>query len=108
MNKKFVIYSATFILLLLSIVFANSYVQALSRERKSQEMMSNCYNYCEQNENCRIYTQNNDDVEQSINQNYYCSQENNNCRRNNNCNENYNCGESCNRRQECAGRMCNR
>lgn len=83
MKNKVIISSVIFILLLLGIVFANSYVQALSREEKIldnqaenttvnysniREKTVNCYNYCEQNENCPIYQENG-----------YCTTRNNHC-----------------------------
>lgn len=68
-----VVFLVIIFLLLLGIVFANSYVQALSR----QERLMNCNN-CEYNENCEVYYKNNN----CIKRNNTCLQRNNNCRRN--------------------------
>ncbi|MCI8519430.1 MAG: hypothetical protein HFJ51_05095 [Clostridia bacterium] len=97
MKNKIIISFVIFILLLLSIVFANSYVQALSREERLiekqvqnnkaveaanynysnlEERSINCYNYCEQNEECPIYRDNG----HCSRRNNYCSQRNYGCR----------------------------
>jgi len=75
MKNKVIISCIIFILLLLGIVFANSYVQALTQEQNNkiieeanyncpriEEKAINCYNYCEQNDR-------------------HCIRRNNHCRR---------------------------
>lgn len=78
MKMKVILSFMIFIILLLSIVFVNSYVQALSREeiieqkilnnkiteeeyyqiyRNIGETIPNCYNNCQENENCPMYQQ---------------------------------------------------
>ena len=113
MKKKVIISIVIFALLLISVVFANSYVQALSKEERLQvkkgileqkveenkitkqqadqiydnmeERMTNCDNVCVQNENCPVYQQNG-----------VCVQQDNNYMRN------------CGRGQNHHNRMCNR
>ena len=113
MKKKVIISIVIFTLLLISVVFANSYVQALSKEERLQvkkgileqkveenkitkqqadqiydnmeERMTNCDNVCVQNEKCPVYQQNG-----------ACVQQNNNYMRN------------CGRGQNHHNRMCNR
>ena len=120
MKKKIVVSIAIFALLLISVVFANSYVQALSKEERlqlnkqileqklenneiteeqanqiyenMQERITYCDNLCQQNENCPIYQQNGD----CIQQNNQCIQKNDNYIRN------------CGRGQNHHNRMCNR
>ena len=93
MKNKLIISFAIFALILISIVFANSYVQALSKEEKLQmekeileqkienskitekqadqiyknmeENMANCNNICQQNEICPIYTQTGNCIKQN-------------------------------------------
>lgn len=112
MKKKVIVSIVIFALLLISLVFANSYVQALSKEERLQvkkeileqkveenkitkqqadqiydnmeERMTNCDNVCVQNENCLVYQQN------------QCLHQNNNYMRN------------CGRGQNHHNRMCNR
>lgn len=121
MKKKIAISFVMFFLLLISVVFANSYVQALSKEEKleikkeiieqdvkdnkiSQEQanqiyqnieqrITNCNYNCESNENCPLYHQNNN----CINKNANCINQNNQYSQ-----KNYNC------RRNCAKEMCNR
>lgn len=83
MKKKILFSFIIFVLLLLSVVFANSYMQ---------ERINNCNNNCIQNENCQYYNEN----EQCINQRNQCIQ------------QNYNCRKDCNRQQHCNRGMCNR
>lgn len=112
MKKKVMLISIIFVLLLLSIVFANSYVQALSKEEilnqkvtnneiidkcnvlctNTQKEMINCDNNCYQKEACEIYDKSNN----CINQDSQCVQ------------RNYNCKTSCSNKQSCTIRMCNR
>ena len=119
MKKKVIISIVIFALLLISVVFANSYVQALSKEERLQvkkgileqkveenkitkqqadqiydnmeERMTNCDNVCVQNEDCPVYQQNGACVQQN-----QCLQQNNN--------DMINCG----RGQNHHNRMCNR
>ena len=106
MKNKLIINFIIFVLLLLSIVFANSYVQALSKEEKLEikkdlleqevknnniteeeangiyknieQRMINCDNYCVYDYKCKIYSQNNN----CISHNNQCFQRNCNYRRN--------------------------
>ena len=84
MKKKVIISFSIFILLLIGL-FANSYVQALSRE----ERITNG-NKCEPYENCPVYYQNN-----------HCMEQNNECLQ-----RNYNNGRHCHNQQNCTRRMC--
>lgn len=122
MKKKAIILFIIFIMLLVSVAFVNSYVKALSRQEELQleketleqelknseinekeynqiyqnidNRMVNCYNDCEQNENCPIYQENN-----------YCTRQNNH----HNSHRNYDCVENCPRQQNCSkGMWCNR
>lgn len=86
MKNKVILAIIVFIILILGIIFGNSYVQALSRKERLQVnrekgMNTNCYNYCEQYDNCPIY------------------QQNGNCQRRNNqySHENYHCSKDYNR-----------
>lgn len=116
MKKKLVIFAIISVLLLISIVVANSSVQAFSREEKWQvkkqiwgqmvedkkmteeeaspiykkvkEAMVNCDNICEPYENCPMYQQN----ENCMKQNDQCSQ------------RNYNHIRNCGKRQNCHNR----
>jgi len=118
MKKKIIIFFITFILLLLSILFVNSYAKALSKEEKLQikkeiieqevrndrineeqtnqiyqnieERMINCDINCNQNNNCQIYKNNGS----CMRQDNQCVQENCNHRRN------------CNNQQNCNKRIC--
>lgn len=120
MKKRIIISLIIFILLLVSIAFANSYVKALSKQEELQikkeileqelkdneitekeynqvyqnidDRMVNCYNNCEQNENCPIYQENN-----------YCIRQDNH-----HSHKNYDCIENCTRQQNCYRKMCNR
>lgn len=92
MRKKLIISVIIFAVLLVSIVFANSYVQALSRRQMNkniqnseicqnmEERMNNCDNICQQNENCPMYQQNDN-----------CMRQNNHDWQRN-CNDTRNCG----------------
>lgn len=71
MRNKVIIFFVIF-LLLLGIIFANSYVQALSH----QERFINCNN-CEYNENCPIH----DKHTNCIKPNNQCFQKKYNCKR---------------------------
>ncbi len=105
-NKALFCFIAFVVLLLLGIVFVNSYVQAISRQEKQElrreilnkEMQNNNIireqtndiyinynNNCVQNENCPIYEQNNN-----------CERHHHNQYLNNNF------------RRNCSGSMCNR
>ncbi len=116
MKKKLVIFAIIFALLLISIVVANSSVQAFSREEKWQvkkqileqkvednkiteeeasqiyrnieERMANCDNICEPYENCPIYQQNSN-----------CMKQNNQCSQ-----KNYDNIRNCGKRQNCHNR----
>lgn len=120
MKNKVIISFIIFIIILLGVVFANSYAQALSKEERLEikrerleekvrdniiseqeadeiykmvnERMESCDNECIQNENCQVYQKHNN----CIYQNNQCSQ------------RNYNCRTNCNRQQNCGQRMCNR
>lgn len=83
MKKKAIFGLVIFIVLLLSIVFANSYERALERGQ-SVNYCNNNYN-CEQYENCPIY-----------NDNGYCPQ------------QNYRCRSNCGRQQGYAHTMCHK
>lgn len=85
--KKIVIYSMLFILLLLTFVFANSYVHALSKQERietlEQKVNNNQHNICRNIEDRPINC-------------------NNNCEPNNNCinrcpQKYYNCRRNCNK-----------
>lgn len=112
MKKKLIISIIIFAVLLVSIVFANSYVQALSKRQINKkvensqiyqnikERMNNCDNICEQNEECTMYQQNED-----------CPmyQQNENCITPNNHNWQRNCDHKRNYvRQHHHNRICNR
>lgn len=119
MKKKVILYFLIFTILLLSVAFINSYVQALSKEEKVQieneilepeirkndsveeadkvyrnieERMTNCYDNCKENESCPIYYQHSN-----------CMNENNQCTQ-----KNYNCRRNCNNKQYCIKKSCNR
>ena len=95
MKNKIIIVCMIFILLSVIIAFANSYVKALSRDefyRNTEDRVLDCYNYCEQNENCPIYQENN-----------YCIRQDNHP-----SHKNYDCIQDCTRQQNCSKRMCNR
>lgn len=95
MKNKLIFSLIIFIVGLLSVVFVNSYVQALSKQeilevncRQNENCVqnNNCRqnencpqnNNCEQNQNCQMYKYDN----KSINQNNECLQKKYNCRRN--------------------------
>ena len=84
MKNKVIFSLVIFILLILSVIFTNSYVQALSKEEKweikNREAKNiNCNYYCEPNENCPIYQENRSE---SVRQNNQHSHHNCNGRRN--------------------------
>lgn len=121
MKKKIAISFIIFLLLLISVVFANSCVQALSKQEKleikreileqnvkdnkisqeqanqmyqnMEERITNCNYNCDLNENCPLNHQNSN----CINQNSNCINQNNQYSQ-----KNYNC------RRNCAKEMCNR
>lgn len=95
MKNKLILSFIIFIIVLLSIVFANSYVQALANQEKleilEQDIKNNkynnieekginrnCNNYCIQNENCQIYQKDSE----CTRRNNHCSQENHHYKRN--------------------------
>lgn len=105
MKKKLIVAFMIFILLSLSVVFANSYMQGLSKEeileqkvrnneiieeeaneiyRNIEERMINCNNNCKQNGNCQIHKQNST-----------CRRQNNECLQRN-----------CDTQQNCMKRTC--
>ena len=120
MKNKVIVSFLIFMLLLLSVVFASSYVQALSKEEKLQakqeileqevknnnltkeevieiyqnreERIIDCNNNCDLNENCPLYQQNGN----CMTRNNACLQEN--------CNGRRNCGYQ----QGCTRNMCKR
>lgn len=113
MKKKIVVFTIIFSLLLISVIFVNSCVQAFSKEEKLQinkevleqkeerekqiyknmeEVIQNCNNTCETNENCFMYQQN----ENCLNTNKQCLQKKCNGTRN------------YNRQQNCHHNKCNR
>lgn len=82
--KKVIIYIVIFAMLLISLVFVNSYVKAISKEQRFNDCPYNeKYPICQQDGNC-------------IQQNNQCLQQNDNCIRN------YDRG------QKHHNRMCNR
>ncbi len=120
MKNKVIVSFLFFMLLLVSVVFANSYVQVLSKEEKLQakqeileqevknnsltkeeaneiyqnkeERIRDCNNNCSLNENCPLYQQNSN----CMTRNNLCLQENCNSRRN------------CDYQQRCTRNMCKR
>lgn len=99
MKNKVIVSFLIFMLLLISVVFANSYVQALSKEEKLQtkqeanesyqnmeERIINCNNNCDPNENCPLYQQNSN-----------CMTRNNRCLQ-----------EHCGYQRSCTRNMCKR
>lgn len=120
MKRKVIVAIVIFILLLISVIYVNSYAQAFSKEERlqvkkeileqkveeniiteeqanqiydhMQEKMMDCDNFCQQNQNCPIYQQN-----------YNCTQQNTQCLQPNN-----NHMRSCDSRQNCHNRMCNK
>lgn len=101
MNKKLIIYFSIFVLVILSIVFISSSVQAISRQERlglkekvrsnrndrvecntfcnnMQDTTINC-NFCEQNEYCQIHQQNKECINRHHNE---CVPKTHNCRRN--------------------------
>lgn len=71
MKKKIICSVIIFIIILLSIVFVNSYAQALSRGERATDCYNNNYN-CEQNGKCQRYQQN----KNCITRNNHCQQRN--------------------------------
>lgn len=101
MKNKIIISFIIFVLLVLIITLANSYVKALQMQEELEipnktynnleETRLNCYNNCIEKETCKLYTDNG----YCINQDRYCTQ-NNNYQRN------------CHQEQHCKQKMCNR
>lgn len=87
MKKKLIFSIIIFTLLIVGIIYANSYVQALSRREinnkgeiyKDREGINiNCYNYCEPYEECPVYQQNGNCTRrnsQSSQRNYHCNRD---------------------------------
>ena len=113
MKNKLIISIIILALILMGIVFANSYVQALSKRQintqaedsqfyeSMEEIVNNCNNICEQNEGCQMYQQKED-----------CPmyQQNENCITHNNHNWQRNCNNTRNydNQQHHHNRGCNR
>ena len=120
MKKKVIFSLIIFVILLLSVVFAGSYAQGLSKSEKLQikneilkqevennkitesqaekiyrnieENMAICNNDCNWNENCQSYQK----YSNCMKQNGQCSE------------KNYNCGKNCSSKQNCNRKICGR